>query len=746
MPASSHLPLRVTFGPYEVNTATGELTKRGIRIRLAGQPLDILLVLLARPGEVVSSQELRQKLWPDGTFVDFEHGLHAAINKLRRALDDSAENARYIETVPGSGYRFIGVLQNPELPASPQKTTLSSLATQAPPLAAKSRLWLAFLIAAACLCVTAGWFLSRRPAPAAPVSVVRLTNDAGLDDKPALSRDGKLLAFSSDRSPDGGRNIYLKHVAGGETLQLTFDGLGNTAPDFSPDGAQIVYHSDRDGGGLFLIPTLGGSPRFLARDGLDPKFSPDGKRIAFWVGDPSLSQALPHSGAIYTISLSDLVPKQLPTHLTSSRYPIWLPDSRRLLFVGYASPKAYDPTQIDWWIEPFDGAQAERTGIYNAFMQAGLKKADPALDPSIRGGAPALPLPSCWTAEDNVVFSALLADSENLWQAAFSGNKVRGSFTRLTTGAGYETWPACSATGGLAFINYEIRRDLWLQVADLNQGRLIGDLARLTAGPANREYAVLSGDGSRVAYSSTQQGRLHVWIRDLSTNHEFQAGLDGLVQRYPVLDHSNSRVAFSVYEPAGKRALFSYAFGGMAQKVCDNCLRATDWSQDDRKLLTFGGDPYRISVLDLASQQLTTLFDRPPYSLLYARFSPDNHWVSFTVRTAPASARIVIAPYRNGRGSQEADWITIANVASTDWANWSPDGKTLYFTSPRDGHYCLWGQRLDPATHRPSGEPFSLLHLHSHARYVPNSGWSLSNHSLVVVLNDDSGTVWMTSR
>jgi Tol biopolymer transport system component len=339
-----------------------------------------------------------------------------------------------------------------------------------------------------------------------------------------------------------------------------------------------------------------------------------------------------------------------------------------------------------------------------------------------------------------------LADSENLWQAAFSGNKVRGSFTRLTTGAGYETWPACSDTGDLAFINYEMRRDLWLQAADLNQGRLIGDLARLTAGPANREYAVLSSDGSRVAYSSTQQGRLHVWIRDLSTNHEFQAGLDGLVQRYPVLDHSNSKVAFSVYEPAGKRAVFVSAFGGTPQKVCENCLRATDWSQDDRKLLTFGGNPYAISVLDLASQQLTTLFDRPPYSLLYARFSPDNEWVSFTVRTSPGSARIVIAPYRNGRGSQEADWITIANVTSEDWANWSPDGKTLYFTSPRDGHYCLWGQRLDPATHRPSGEPFALLHLHSHARYVPNNGWSLSNHALVVVLNDDSGTVWMTSR
>jgi hypothetical protein len=101
---------------------------------------------------------------------------------------------------------------------------------------------------------------------------------------------------------------------------------------------------------------------------------------------------------------------------------------------------------------------------------------------------------------------------------------------------------------------------------------------------------------------------------------------------------------------------------------------------------------------------------------------------------------------QNGNGSREADWITIANVTAEDWASWSPDGKILYFTSPRDGHYFLWGQRLNPSTHRPSGEPFALLHLHSHSRYVPNNGWSLSNHSLALVLNDDTGTVWMTSR
>src|SRR5262249_17817628 len=105
---SSLLLLR--FGPFEVNPQSGELRKSGIRIRLSGQPIRILLLLLERPGQIVSREELRQQIWGDGTFVDFEGELNAAINKLRRALSDSAENPCYVETIPGRGYRFIGVL------------------------------------------------------------------------------------------------------------------------------------------------------------------------------------------------------------------------------------------------------------------------------------------------------------------------------------------------------------------------------------------------------------------------------------------------------------------------------------------------------------------------------------------------------------------------------------------------------------------------------------------------------------
>src|ERR1041385_3764246 len=110
MATSNQLPVRLTFGPFVVNASTGELLKGGIRVRLPAQPFSILLLLLNSPGEVVTREQLQKQIWGDGTYVDFEHGLNAAMNKLRSALGDSAESPRYIQTMPGRGYRFIGTL------------------------------------------------------------------------------------------------------------------------------------------------------------------------------------------------------------------------------------------------------------------------------------------------------------------------------------------------------------------------------------------------------------------------------------------------------------------------------------------------------------------------------------------------------------------------------------------------------------------------------------------------------------
>ena len=112
----------VRFGVFEVDRGSGELRKRGVRIRLQEQPLKILMLLLDRPGEIVTREQLRQILWPEGTFVDFEHSLNAAVAKLRQSLGDSAENPRFVETIPRRGYRFIAPVEEFSASAAGQTT------------------------------------------------------------------------------------------------------------------------------------------------------------------------------------------------------------------------------------------------------------------------------------------------------------------------------------------------------------------------------------------------------------------------------------------------------------------------------------------------------------------------------------------------------------------------------------------------------------------------------------------------
>jgi DNA-binding winged helix-turn-helix (wHTH) protein len=113
--ASSSSPAIFRFGVFELDPRAGELRKKGMKIRLQGQPVEILVMLLEKPGEIVTREELQKRLWPADTFVDFDHGLNSAIKRLRQALDEDAETPRFIETLPRHGYRFIGSVNGPAL-------------------------------------------------------------------------------------------------------------------------------------------------------------------------------------------------------------------------------------------------------------------------------------------------------------------------------------------------------------------------------------------------------------------------------------------------------------------------------------------------------------------------------------------------------------------------------------------------------------------------------------------------------
>lgn len=730
------------FGPFEVNVPAGEIRKSGVRVRLPPQPFEILLFLLAHPGDVVTREQLRERIWSDGTFVDFERGLNSAMTKLRRALCDSAETPRYIETVSGRGYRFIGLLaQAPLADCSGFAISVDS------PQRRSVGLWWWLVSAAACLVsFAAGWRFYHPQATLPPWKLTRLTSDSGLSSSPALSPDGKLVAYSSDRNREGEWDLFVQQVAGGQPIRLTSDGAGNTTPDFSPDSSRIVFRSNRDGGGIYEIPAFGGEARLLAREGRDPKFSPDGLQVAYWWGEVNIAPAVPGNGTIWVVPRAGGQPRRVGPGFTSARQPIWSPDGKHLLFTGYTSKAAYDGSSLDWWLVAANGGSAARTGAYDALARAGLKERDSTGNLSSTIPIRNVPRPACWLATNNtIVFSTEIGDTSNLWAAGISrAGIVNGEFKRLTAGAGNEVWPSCASNGALAFTNLETRTQVWSLPFDLDRGRSTGPLERITEGPSRREYPYLSGDGRYVAFASAQSARLNIWLRELANGKESRAANSPFVQRFPILSASGSRIAFSSYEN-DKRSVYVTTRGGSPEILCEGCLRATDWSRDEKTILVFGGSPYRIDLLDVASHQRTPIFEHPAYNLLYGRFSPDNRWVSFTARTQPNRAWIAIAPVDGPRPVPEGAWIKISEEGPEDRATWSPDGKTLYFASDRDGHTCLWGQQIDDKSHRPVGQAFAAQHFHERPTFQ-KFGWSAGGGRIAMVLLERTGNIWMMSR
>jgi DNA-binding winged helix-turn-helix (wHTH) protein len=121
----------VRFGTYEVDLPAGDLKKCGVKLKLSGQPFQVLAILLEQPGTIVTREELQKRLWPD-TFVDVDHNLNTAINKIREVLGDSAESPRFVETVPGRGYRFIAPVEDAGVGKTPAEVLNSGIAKKNP--------------------------------------------------------------------------------------------------------------------------------------------------------------------------------------------------------------------------------------------------------------------------------------------------------------------------------------------------------------------------------------------------------------------------------------------------------------------------------------------------------------------------------------------------------------------------------------------------------------------------------------
>lgn len=728
-PASTPRRRIFRFGPFELDAANEELRKHGLRLRLQDQPLRILVALLEKPGEIVPREDLVRAVWPEGVFVDYERGLNAAVTRLRQVLGDCAGQPRYVETVARKGYRFVAPVDLAEnVP----------VATGNPPAVHAGRrfgigaawVWLAGGTALVLLgAIAAANWLAHKDTRG---TLVQLTRGAGVSMDPAVSLDGRLLAYVSDR---GGTNLHLwvQQLEGDRSpVQLTHDDADVREPAFSPDGSTIAFRSAKDGGGIYTIPPIGGEATRIASEGYSPRFSPDGKWIAYWTGtENAMDNAI---GRTYVIPAKGGSSRQVGDDLPSAAYPVWSPDSGRLLV--FASDVLKFIGMMDWWVISLDGSRSQRTEAFANLTRQGF---------DIEGRSK--PRPYLWSS-GTVIFTASVGDTVNIWQMPLPerGWPAKGSTRRLTAGTTVEVAPSLTPRGQLVF-------------ASLNRTSVIGSLRLEADGTATGPLELLtdggweivpsiSADGRYLAFNARDAGRvIVVRTKDLHTGKERTLAERAI---HPQISRDGSMVAYMTPLPDGRKEIISMNGDGR-RVVAKSGGYVYSWSADKSRLLGIKL-PYDgcIYSFDARTGKETRFLSRPGFEIYQSKFSPDDSAVLVeSLQNSPkAMSKLFVVPIHAGVPATDSEWIQITDGSSwDDKPRWSSDGSLIYLVCDRDGHRCLWAQRIDTGTRRPAGPAFPVHHFHAMRPSLLEVGlWILemdvAEDKIVVGLGDITGNIW----
>jgi Tol biopolymer transport system component/DNA-binding winged helix-turn-helix (wHTH) protein len=580
---------RVQFGSFVVDLHTHEVRKDGTRIRLIGQPFDILSVLLSKPGELVTREELRMRLWPGDTFVDFDHGLNAAVNKLRETLCDSADNPRFVETLPRRGYRFIANVERLDVPEGPavapsplqprtdlganrtaaQPHTISNTALPAGPVrnpqtpwaAERLRLWLSPIAIFIVLVFVFFVIDTRNKGPRqalanSPTSPMRLLAFTGPGEdawQPAFSPDGKRIAYAR-WGTHGDSGLFLKQIGTDNQIQLTRNGH-DRSPTWSPDGNTIAFSRQEDANfALFTVPATGGTEQKLDTRAVSPTrgeldWSPDGKWIAF-DGRSALYLLSPRDGSVR--------PLTMPPPSAEDRAPAFSADSNRVLFVRGRS-----------------GGIPEEIRIIN--VKGGEETLVTAVTAEIIG-APR------WSADGNsVLFSSNFGGKAGLWRVSADR---RDSPIQISDSAAN---PAIARQVNL--LAYERgSRGLNIWVLDLtandktaNEKReqtiLVPQTGQTDQGPAPQ----FSPDGKKLAFMSDRSGTMEIWVADADGKNAKQLTAIGNAGT-PRWSPDSKAIVFDANRKNGPSIYIATIEGGEVRLLTPDDFenRCPSWSRDGK--------------------------------------------------------------------------------------------------------------------------------------------------------------------
>ncbi len=482
MPSQPDAPYVVRFGIFAVDIPAGELRKQDRKIKLQGQPFQLLALLLSRPGEIVSREELKRALWSADTFVEFDQGLNTAIKKIRLALGDSADSPRFVETIPRKGYRFIGPVDRMQ-DANPVLATGAGRGRRAS--------WAVIVPVLAIFTGAAGWWLHVNRSTEKVYVPGPLTSYPGWERSPSFSRDGNQVAFSWSNPKHPGSHIYTKLIGADEPIQLTRDEGEDFSPAWSPDGRFIAFLRSLAGdrSGVYLVPSPGGPARKVAEVWAPHEFEPP--YLAWHPAGNWLvvvdkeAQGQPSTLFLLSTETGEKRRLTLPPPGMLDFGPAVSPDGSAVVF----SRNAQDLFLLELTEDPRPKGQPKQITFVNQYT------ASPA-----------------WTPDGKaIVFCSGSPHSPTLFRISLGTGRQAGKPERLPFAGDGARQPAISRQGQLGYVKFTIDANIWrLQV----NGALPPALppVRLIASTRLDHTPQYSPDGARIAFASNRSGSHEIWV------------------------------------------------------------------------------------------------------------------------------------------------------------------------------------------------------------------------------------------
>jgi DNA-binding winged helix-turn-helix (wHTH) protein len=619
------------FGVFEVDLQAGELRKSGLKIKLQEQPFQILSLLLEHPGEVVTRDEIRNRLWPADTFVDFDHSLNSAVKKLRQALGDDPDNPRFIETLPRRGYRLIVPVSGVPSPDQlAEEISSASRKTVGIPMYYGLVILGAVIVAVGALTV---WkTVLRAPSTPKVVRFTQLTNDGQVKTGPIVT-DGSRVYFNEVLPGPRGLIVQIS-ISGGEVVPLSMPLKEPRLFDLSKEGTDLLIGDGEGvkGPTLWIQPVAGGSPRRVGTVlADDARFGANGTSIIYGNGHD-----------VYSVNRDGSSFRKLFS-VDGSPYSFhFSPDARVLRF-----SQADDQNNSIAIME----AAADGSGLHELF----------------RGCC------GNWTADgryfifENVLTNGI--DRVDLWALRetrlFGWQKRSEKPIQLTVGPMSFVVPLPSKDGRQLFAIGESPRAEVIRY-DSSIGQFVPYLSGISA-----EGLAFSRDGQWVTYTSYPDGTL--WRSKVDGSERLQLTFPPMRAFLPRWSPDGKQIAFNATLPGMVWNIYLISSdGGTPERVFPSEQSQMDvsWSSDGNSLVfgTFGIPNMPIYTIELRSKRVSTL---PGSTGLFSpRWSPNGRYVAAIVTERPF--KLMLFDFATQK------WTELFGF-DMGYLSWSHDSKYLYF-------------------------------------------------------------------